>query len=160
MGMKQDDWQQNKENSTKGVFPENFTQRLWKRRTGCHSSFHLYVSLPPASILRSLHLPWYYIFTRTLAIEAELSQPWWKSCISKVCYTVLKVDLGMSVDFFFLPTFTNCRCSHFTGPTLYCTIVATPSPVESYRIDAGMGASAMAATTIALQCFILSHVSS
>lgn len=29
MGVKQDDWQQNKENSTKGVFPENFTQRLW-----------------------------------------------------------------------------------------------------------------------------------
>uniref|UniRef100_UPI0037E96950 myc box-dependent-interacting protein 1 isoform X2 n=1 Tax=Semicossyphus pulcher TaxID=241346 RepID=UPI0037E96950 len=28
MGMKQDDWHQNKENSTKGVFPENFTQRL------------------------------------------------------------------------------------------------------------------------------------
>ncbi|XP_060944874.1 myc box-dependent-interacting protein 1 [Limanda limanda] len=28
MGMKQDDWQQNKENSTTGVFPENFTQRL------------------------------------------------------------------------------------------------------------------------------------
>ncbi|XP_006788680.1 myc box-dependent-interacting protein 1 isoform X3 [Neolamprologus brichardi] len=28
MGVKQDDWQQNKENSTKGVFPENFTQRL------------------------------------------------------------------------------------------------------------------------------------
>ncbi|XP_075896062.1 myc box-dependent-interacting protein 1 isoform X3 [Nelusetta ayraudi] len=28
MGMKQDDWQQNKENSAKGVFPENFTQRL------------------------------------------------------------------------------------------------------------------------------------
>uniref|UniRef100_A0A672HKE0 Myc box-dependent-interacting protein 1 n=1 Tax=Salarias fasciatus TaxID=181472 RepID=A0A672HKE0_SALFA len=28
MGIKQDDWQQNKENSTKGVFPENFTQRL------------------------------------------------------------------------------------------------------------------------------------
>ncbi|KAM4559467.1 myc box-dependent-interacting protein 1 isoform 6-T6 [Odontesthes bonariensis] len=28
MGMKQDDWQQNKENAAKGVFPENFTQRL------------------------------------------------------------------------------------------------------------------------------------
>ncbi|XP_025759741.1 myc box-dependent-interacting protein 1 isoform X1 [Oreochromis niloticus] len=28
MGIKQDDWQQNKENNTKGVFPENFTQRL------------------------------------------------------------------------------------------------------------------------------------
>ncbi|XP_018527517.1 myc box-dependent-interacting protein 1 isoform X5 [Lates calcarifer] len=28
MGIKQDDWQQNKENPTKGVFPENFTQRL------------------------------------------------------------------------------------------------------------------------------------
>nr|XP_046260183.1 myc box-dependent-interacting protein 1 isoform X6 [Scatophagus argus] len=28
MGIKQNDWQQNKENSTKGVFPENFTQRL------------------------------------------------------------------------------------------------------------------------------------
>ncbi|XP_071760634.1 myc box-dependent-interacting protein 1 [Centroberyx gerrardi] len=28
MGMKQDDWFQNKENSVKGVFPENFTQRL------------------------------------------------------------------------------------------------------------------------------------
>ncbi|XP_040913184.1 myc box-dependent-interacting protein 1 [Toxotes jaculatrix] len=28
MGMKQVDWQQNKENATKGVFPENFTQRL------------------------------------------------------------------------------------------------------------------------------------
>ncbi|KAF0026237.1 hypothetical protein F2P81_020974 [Scophthalmus maximus] len=28
LGMKQDDWQQNKENATKGVFPENFTQRL------------------------------------------------------------------------------------------------------------------------------------
>uniref|UniRef100_A0AAQ5YW78 Myc box-dependent-interacting protein 1 n=1 Tax=Amphiprion ocellaris TaxID=80972 RepID=A0AAQ5YW78_AMPOC len=28
MGIKQDDWQQNKENSAKGVFPENFTQRL------------------------------------------------------------------------------------------------------------------------------------
>uniref|UniRef100_A0A668RP17 Myc box-dependent-interacting protein 1 n=1 Tax=Oreochromis aureus TaxID=47969 RepID=A0A668RP17_OREAU len=28
MGIKQDDWQQNKENGTKGVFPENFTQRL------------------------------------------------------------------------------------------------------------------------------------
>lgn len=28
MGMKQDDWKQNKENATKGVFPENFTQRL------------------------------------------------------------------------------------------------------------------------------------
>ncbi|XP_049905114.1 myc box-dependent-interacting protein 1 isoform X2 [Epinephelus moara] len=28
MGMKEDDWQQNKENATKGVFPENFTQRL------------------------------------------------------------------------------------------------------------------------------------
>ncbi|XP_027878940.1 myc box-dependent-interacting protein 1 isoform X5 [Xiphophorus couchianus] len=28
MGLKQDDWQQNKENATKGVFPENFTQRL------------------------------------------------------------------------------------------------------------------------------------
>ncbi|XP_072253308.1 myc box-dependent-interacting protein 1 isoform X3 [Leuresthes tenuis] len=28
MGMKLDDWQQNKENATKGVFPENFTQRL------------------------------------------------------------------------------------------------------------------------------------
>ncbi|KAM9709462.1 myc box-dependent-interacting protein 1 isoform 5-T5 [Menidia menidia] len=28
MGMKQEDWQQNKENATKGVFPENFTQRL------------------------------------------------------------------------------------------------------------------------------------
>ncbi|XP_013877774.1 myc box-dependent-interacting protein 1 [Austrofundulus limnaeus] len=28
MGIKQDDWQQNKENATKGVFPENFTQRL------------------------------------------------------------------------------------------------------------------------------------
>ncbi|XP_039883824.1 myc box-dependent-interacting protein 1 isoform X4 [Simochromis diagramma] len=28
MGVKQDDWQQNKENGTKGVFPENFTQRL------------------------------------------------------------------------------------------------------------------------------------
>ncbi|XP_015259183.1 PREDICTED: myc box-dependent-interacting protein 1-like isoform X1 [Cyprinodon variegatus] len=28
MGLKQDDWQQNKEKATKGVFPENFTQRL------------------------------------------------------------------------------------------------------------------------------------
>ncbi|XP_047226152.1 myc box-dependent-interacting protein 1 isoform X2 [Girardinichthys multiradiatus] len=28
MGLKQEDWQQNKENATKGVFPENFTQRL------------------------------------------------------------------------------------------------------------------------------------
>ncbi|XP_068428357.1 myc box-dependent-interacting protein 1 isoform X2 [Clinocottus analis] len=28
MGMKQDDWQQNKGNAAKGVFPENFTQRL------------------------------------------------------------------------------------------------------------------------------------
>ncbi|XP_074550645.1 myc box-dependent-interacting protein 1 isoform X1 [Halichoeres trimaculatus] len=28
MGMKQDDWKQNKENAAKGVFPENFTQRL------------------------------------------------------------------------------------------------------------------------------------
>uniref|UniRef100_A0A1A7Z2Q9 Myc box-dependent-interacting protein 1 n=1 Tax=Iconisemion striatum TaxID=60296 RepID=A0A1A7Z2Q9_9TELE len=28
MGIKQEDWQQNKENATKGVFPENFTQRL------------------------------------------------------------------------------------------------------------------------------------
>ncbi|CAG09265.1 unnamed protein product [Tetraodon nigroviridis] len=28
MGMKQHDWQQNKENAAKGVFPENFTQRL------------------------------------------------------------------------------------------------------------------------------------
>uniref|UniRef100_A0A3B4XGH5 Myc box-dependent-interacting protein 1 n=1 Tax=Seriola lalandi dorsalis TaxID=1841481 RepID=A0A3B4XGH5_SERLL len=28
MGMKEGDWQQNKENATKGVFPENFTQRL------------------------------------------------------------------------------------------------------------------------------------
>ncbi|TKS67330.1 Myc box-dependent-interacting protein 1 [Collichthys lucidus] len=28
MGLKEDDWLQNKENSTKGVFPENFTQRL------------------------------------------------------------------------------------------------------------------------------------
>ncbi|XP_034549042.1 myc box-dependent-interacting protein 1 isoform X5 [Notolabrus celidotus] len=28
MGMKQDDWRQNKENAAKGVFPENFTQRL------------------------------------------------------------------------------------------------------------------------------------
>ncbi|XP_029979856.1 myc box-dependent-interacting protein 1 isoform X4 [Sphaeramia orbicularis] len=28
MGIKQDDWQQNKENAVKGVFPENFTQRL------------------------------------------------------------------------------------------------------------------------------------
>ncbi|XP_069554666.1 myc box-dependent-interacting protein 1 isoform X4 [Brachyistius frenatus] len=28
MGMKQTDWQQNKENANKGVFPENFTQRL------------------------------------------------------------------------------------------------------------------------------------
>uniref|UniRef100_A0A3B4GS58 Myc box-dependent-interacting protein 1 n=1 Tax=Pundamilia nyererei TaxID=303518 RepID=A0A3B4GS58_9CICH len=28
IGVKQDDWQQNKENGTKGVFPENFTQRL------------------------------------------------------------------------------------------------------------------------------------
>uniref|UniRef100_A0A671Z4S3 Myc box-dependent-interacting protein 1 n=1 Tax=Sparus aurata TaxID=8175 RepID=A0A671Z4S3_SPAAU len=28
MGFKQDDWQQNKENAAKGVFPENFTQRL------------------------------------------------------------------------------------------------------------------------------------
>ncbi|XP_073329248.1 myc box-dependent-interacting protein 1 [Pagrus major] len=28
MGVKQDDWQQNKENAAKGVFPENFTQRL------------------------------------------------------------------------------------------------------------------------------------
>ncbi|XP_040004726.1 myc box-dependent-interacting protein 1 [Xiphias gladius] len=28
MGIKHDDWQQNKENATKGVFPENFTQRL------------------------------------------------------------------------------------------------------------------------------------
>uniref|UniRef100_A0A8C7XRR1 Bridging integrator 1a n=1 Tax=Oryzias sinensis TaxID=183150 RepID=A0A8C7XRR1_9TELE len=28
MGMKEDDWKQNKENAAKGVFPENFTQRL------------------------------------------------------------------------------------------------------------------------------------
>ncbi|XP_041663300.1 myc box-dependent-interacting protein 1 isoform X2 [Cheilinus undulatus] len=28
MGVKQDDWHQNKDNATKGVFPENFTQRL------------------------------------------------------------------------------------------------------------------------------------
>nr|XP_057938559.1 myc box-dependent-interacting protein 1 isoform X1 [Doryrhamphus excisus] len=28
MGMKQEDWMQKKENATKGVFPENFTQRL------------------------------------------------------------------------------------------------------------------------------------
>nr|XP_020463357.1 myc box-dependent-interacting protein 1 isoform X2 [Monopterus albus] len=28
MGIEQTDWQQNKENATKGVFPENFTQRL------------------------------------------------------------------------------------------------------------------------------------
>ncbi|KAK2839674.1 hypothetical protein Q5P01_013414 [Channa striata] len=28
MGIKQNDWQQSKENATKGVFPENFTQRL------------------------------------------------------------------------------------------------------------------------------------
>ncbi|XP_062287701.1 myc box-dependent-interacting protein 1 [Scomber scombrus] len=28
MGVKQDDWKQNKENGVKGVFPENFTQRL------------------------------------------------------------------------------------------------------------------------------------
>ncbi|XP_049584054.1 myc box-dependent-interacting protein 1 isoform X2 [Syngnathus scovelli] len=28
MGMKEDDWKQKKENGTKGVFPENFTQRL------------------------------------------------------------------------------------------------------------------------------------
>ncbi|XP_077947449.1 myc box-dependent-interacting protein 1 isoform X4 [Gasterosteus aculeatus] len=28
MGMKQDDWLQNKENAARGVFPENFTQRL------------------------------------------------------------------------------------------------------------------------------------
>ncbi|KAM6979237.1 myc box-dependent-interacting protein 1 [Tautogolabrus adspersus] len=28
MGMKEDDWHQNKENAAKGVFPENFTQRL------------------------------------------------------------------------------------------------------------------------------------
>ncbi|KAM9343329.1 myc box-dependent-interacting protein 1 [Pholidichthys leucotaenia] len=28
MGIKEPDWQQNKENATKGVFPENFTQRL------------------------------------------------------------------------------------------------------------------------------------
>ncbi|XP_068185117.1 myc box-dependent-interacting protein 1 isoform X3 [Antennarius striatus] len=28
MGIQQEDWQQNKENPTKGVFPENFTQRL------------------------------------------------------------------------------------------------------------------------------------
>ncbi|XP_037542840.1 myc box-dependent-interacting protein 1 [Nematolebias whitei] len=28
MGFKQNDWEQNKENATKGVFPENFTQRL------------------------------------------------------------------------------------------------------------------------------------
>ncbi|XP_012726254.2 myc box-dependent-interacting protein 1 isoform X3 [Fundulus heteroclitus] len=28
MGLKQDDWQQKKENASKGVFPENFTQRL------------------------------------------------------------------------------------------------------------------------------------
>ncbi|XP_070770636.1 myc box-dependent-interacting protein 1 [Enoplosus armatus] len=28
MGMKEDDWKQNKENATRGVFPENFTQRL------------------------------------------------------------------------------------------------------------------------------------
>ncbi|XP_068602861.1 myc box-dependent-interacting protein 1 [Brachionichthys hirsutus] len=28
MGVQQDEWQQNKENSPKGVFPENFTQRL------------------------------------------------------------------------------------------------------------------------------------
>lgn len=99
MGIKQQDWQQDKENFAKGVFPENFTQRLWKRKRGCHSSFLLYVSLPPAPILPSLYLPWCYIFTRTLAIEAELSKPWRKSCNSKVCYTVLKVDLGISVDF-------------------------------------------------------------
>uniref|UniRef100_A0A3Q2QGN8 Bridging integrator 1 n=1 Tax=Fundulus heteroclitus TaxID=8078 RepID=A0A3Q2QGN8_FUNHE len=28
LGLKQDDWQQKKENASKGVFPENFTQRL------------------------------------------------------------------------------------------------------------------------------------
>ncbi|KAG7265681.1 hypothetical protein CRUP_027758 [Coryphaenoides rupestris] len=28
MGMKQDDWLQSRDNATKGVFPENFTQRL------------------------------------------------------------------------------------------------------------------------------------
>lgn len=46
MGMKQDDWQQNKENSTKGVFPENFTQRLWNPGGGD--------AAPAASFLVSL----------------------------------------------------------------------------------------------------------
>lgn len=46
MGMKQDDWQQNKENSAKGVFPENFTQRLWNPGGGD--------AVPAASSLVSL----------------------------------------------------------------------------------------------------------
>lgn len=61
MGMKQDDWQQNRENSTKGVFPENFTQRLWNRNAGTplQQPPPSCLSLPPGlnSFLPSLAAP-------------------------------------------------------------------------------------------------------
>lgn len=82
------------------------------KRTGPQSgSFFMFLFLLPIFPF----LPWYCIFPRTLAIKAELSQPWMKSCISKVCYTVLKGDVGISVDFCQHLQITDV--GHFTGFT-------------------------------------------
>lgn len=126
MGMKQEDWKQNKENAAKGVFPENFTQRLWRKEE--------ILVLPP--FLRphcSLPSP-VLISSRTLAIEAGLFQPWQESRVPKVWTQALAA-------------FTNCRISHFTGATLhrsyFSTWVETTWEFPPCLRDAGMGASAM-----------------
>lgn len=59
----------------------------------CLPSFRLCPSYtPPPPTLNC-------ILTRTLAIGAELSRPSQKSCICKVCCTLLRADLAISMDF-------------------------------------------------------------
>lgn len=98
MGMKQDDWQQNKENAAKGVFPENFTQRLWTKEVLCLSLFLQPHCIPPFPAL---------ISTRTLAIEARLIPPRQKPRVPQVWKQTSAA-------------LTKCRFSHFIGAALHC----------------------------------------
>lgn len=111
MGIKQDDWQQNKENPTKGVFPENFTQRLWKnRRQGRHSSFLPYVSLPGlASILPSLH------FVPMLSLYKDFGHRC--RAVSALAEIMHFQDLPHCATGSSLRTLLNCRSNHLTSPS-------------------------------------------
>lgn len=131
------------------------------KRTGPQSgTFFMFLFLLPIFPF----LPWYCIFPRTLAIKAELSQPWMKSCISKVCYTVLKGDVGISVDFCQHLQITDVAISQVSlSAVFHCNYLIFEEVIgdsSSYWINARMVIPEMVAAEMALKSFILDHSSS